>query len=99
MEQANAAALERELEAIEFRIVRYRNGRGAFSVLAKDLDGYIRRIDDRAPCKVELRSKWHDLEETNLATRGSGGLAAGSEHKRLSELVLDEMISICQANR
>lgn len=99
MEQANAAALEKELQAIEFRILRYRNGRGAFSALTKDLDGYIRRIDDQMPCKVELRSKWHDLDEINLAIRSSGALTAGSEHKRLSEMVLDEMISICQANR
>ncbi len=86
------------MSAIEFRILRYRNRRGAFSALAKDLDGYIRRIDDNVACKVELRSKWYDLEEVNLATRG-GNLSPGSEHKRLSEMVLDEMIQICQTNR
>jgi hypothetical protein len=98
LEQANAAALDKELSAIEFRILRYRNGRGAFSALTKDLDGYIRRIGDDAACKVELRSKWYDLEEINLASRG-GSLPASSEHRRLSEMVLDEMIQICQANR
>lgn len=87
------------MSAIEFRILRYRNGRGAFSALAKDLDGYIRRIDDGAACKVELRSKWYDLEEVNRTTRGGGSLPPGSEHKRLSEMVLDEIIQICQANR
>ena len=78
--------------------MRYRNGRGAFSALAKDLDGYIRRIDDDAACKVELRSKWYDLEEINLANRG-GSPPASSEHRRLSEMVLDEMVAIARANQ
>lgn len=78
--------------------MRYRNGRGAFSALTKDLDGFIRRIDDNALCKLELRSKWYDLEEINLANRG-GSLPPNGEPKRLSEMVLDEMIQICQANR
>ena len=86
------------MSAIEFRILRYRNGRGAFSALAKDLDGYIRRIDDNAPCKIELRSKWNDLEEINLANRG-GSLPTSGEPRRLSEMVLDEIIQISQAHR
>lgn len=78
--------------------MRYRNGRGAFSALTKDLGGYIRRIDDNAACKLELRSKWYDLEEINIASRG-GSLPPSGEPRRLSEMVLDEMIQLCQVNR
>ena len=79
--------------------MRYRNGRGAFSGLVKDLDAFTQQIDDSAPCKVELRSKWLDLEEANLTTRTTGGPLTGSEHKRLAEMVLDEMIAIARSNR
>lgn len=87
------------LHTIEFRILRYRNNRGAFSVLVKDLERYTRQIDDRESCKVELRSKWLDLEETNIAIRDIGRSEPESEHKRLAEIVLDEMIAIARANR
>jgi hypothetical protein len=87
------------LHALEFRILRYRNGRGAFSVLVSDLDTSTSQIDDGAACKVELRSKWLDLEEISVATQNNGDLKAGSEHKRLVEIVLDELIEISRANR
>ncbi len=87
------------LHTIEFRILRYRNSRGAFSVLVKDLDQCTRQVEDGTSCKVELRSKWHDLEEINIAMQGAGRPEPESEHKRLSEIVLDEMIAIARANR
>jgi len=87
------------LHAIEFRILRYRNGRGAFSVLVKDLDVHTRQVGDSGSCKVELRSKWLDLEDINRTTRSNGGLPPGSEPRRLAEMVLDEMIEIARANR
>jgi hypothetical protein len=87
------------LHAIEFRILRYRNGRGAFSVLVKDLDVFTRQVRDSAAYQVELRSKWLDLEDINRTTRTSGGLPPGGEHRRLAEMVLDEMIDITRTNR
>ena len=87
------------LHAIEFRILRYRNGRGAFAVLVKDLDMHTRQIEDGAAYKVELRSKWLDLEEFNRASQTGSGLQPGSEHRRLAEMVLDEIIEIARVNR
>ena len=86
------------LHAIEFRILRYRNSRGAFSVLVKDLDGFTQQVEASAACQVELRSKWLDLEDIDQTCRRTGR-APEHEKSRLAEMVLDEMVEIARANR
>ena len=93
------AGSDRELHAIEFRIQRYRNGRGAFAPLVKDLDAYTNQIDDRSSFKVELRSKWLDLDEINGAIQRIGIAEPQSEHRRIAEIVLDELIEIARTHR
>ncbi|MCA8929355.1 MAG: hypothetical protein KDC18_14925 [Alphaproteobacteria bacterium] len=87
------------LAKIEFSILRYRNGKGSFTALVSDLDACTLRIDADAPYKYELRSKWLDLEEMGVSAAGKGRSEPLADHRRMVDLVLDELMELARHHR
>jgi hypothetical protein len=94
-----AAAFDRALHAIEYRILRYRSARGAFGPLVKDLEAALRQVDDSASLKIELRSKWQDLDDISAGLQRDSQMEPAAERRRMAEIVLDEMVDLCRSNR
>ena len=93
------AFLDDVLADIEFRILRYRSGKGSFPALIKDLDGFTRAIEYDASVGLPLRSRWRDLEEIARAAQANGQSRPPADHQRMADLVLDEVVEIAQRAR
>ena len=87
------------LAKIEFSILRYRNGKGAFGALVDALDSASMRVAADAPYRYELRSRWQDLDVINRASRSNPRSEPAGEHQRQAEMVLDELVELARANR
>ena len=87
------------LAKIEFSIIRYRNGKGAFSSLVNALDAASLRVAADAPFRYELRSRWQDLDAINRASRTNPRSEPSGEHRRQAEMVLDELVELARSNR
>ena len=97
--QSAAAAFDRALHAIEYRILRYRSSRGAFGPMVKDLETLLRQIDDTPGFAVELRSKWQDLDEICAGLQRDGVMEPAGERQRIAEIVLSELVDLCRSRR
>lgn len=87
------------LAKIEFNIIRYRNGKGSFTSLVSGLDGLTGRLDSHASYRVELRSRWMDLDDLRRRVQADKQTEPTGEHRRQTDMVLDELIEITRRSR
>jgi hypothetical protein len=93
------AFLNDVLADIEYRILRYRSGKGSFPALIKDLDGFTLAIEHDASVGLTLRSRWRDLEEIAMAAQAAGQSRPPADQLRMADMVLDEVLEIASTVR
>lgn len=93
------AFLNDVLGDIEYRVLRYRSGKGSFPALIKDLDNFTRAIEHDPAVGLTLRSRWRDLEEIARDAQAAGQSRPPADQLRMADMVLDEVLELAKSAR